>query len=100
MTAAPSAASVGTAAAEPEANSTATVTVHDTQTLLTTTTMLANASSTLTAHRTLKGTPFATTRPAAEATLSAENVYKSYNGNGTVAEGWPSEDQWLSFEQL
>lgn len=100
VTAAPSAASVGSAAGNANANSTATVTVHDTQTLLTTTTMLANASSTLTAHRTLKGTPFATTRSVAEATQRAENVYKSYYGNGTVAEGWPSEDQWLSFEQL
>lgn len=100
VTAAPSAASVGTIAVDSEANATATVTVHDTKTLLTTTTMLANASSTLTAHRTLKGSPLATTRPAAEATLSAENVYKSYNGNGSIAEGWPSEDQWLSFDQL
>ncbi|KAM0719444.1 hypothetical protein Q7P37_005349 [Cladosporium fusiforme] len=98
VTAAPSAASAGTIG-QLDANMT-TVTVHDTETLLTTTTLLANASSTLTAHRTLKGTPFATTRHVAEATLKAENVYTSYNGNGTVAEGWPSEDQWLSFEQL
>lgn len=97
---------VGTVTNHPFANATgasvSTVTVHDTQTttVLTTSTQLANASSTLTAPRTLKGTPFATTRPAPAATLNAENTYKSYLGNGTVAEGWPSEDQWLSFDNL
>lgn len=75
-----------------------TVTVHDTETMSVTTTVLGNASSTLTALRTLKGTPL--TAPAPTATLNAETIYKSYNGNGTVAEGWPSEDQWLSFDDL
>jgi hypothetical protein len=23
-----------------------------------------------------------------------------YRGRGTVAEGWPSQDQWLSFDEL
>ena len=73
-----------------------TVTVHDaltTTTVITTTTMLANASSTLTAPSTPIGT-------ATTPTAKAEKLYESYNGNGTVNEGWPSEDQWLSFEDL
>jgi hypothetical protein len=72
-----------------------TVTVHDalTTTVTTTTTMLANASSALTAPSTPIGT-------ATTPTASAEKIYQSYTGNGTVDEGWPSEDQWLSFEDL
>lgn len=103
----PSAASVGTAA-EPSAANVTTVTVHDTQTtsVISTTTvlsnssMLANASSSLTSPRTLKGTPLAATRAAPAATLTADKLYRSYTGNGTVAQGWPSQDQWLSFEDL
>lgn len=82
----PSAASVGTVTGS-AANATATVTVHDTQTMISTTTLMANGSSTLTA-------------PSTPPTLQAEKLYKNYTGNGTVAEGWPSEDDWLSFDDM
>lgn len=89
-TGAPSAASVGTVTGQPGsfANATTTVYVHDTQTtsVISTMTMLANASSTLTTP----STP----------TVLAAKAYKSYTGNGTEAEGWPSEEDWLSFEDL
>jgi len=86
----PSVLSAGTAEMQ-SGTAVSTVTVHDTltTTVLSTTTMLANASSTLT-----------TPRNATAPTASADKIYESYNGNGTVAEGWPSEDQWLSFEDL
>jgi hypothetical protein len=58
-------------------------------------TMLGNGSSTLTALRTLAGSPVAPTP-----TLRAQKAYKSYTGNGTEAEGWPSEAEWLSFDDL
>jgi hypothetical protein len=31
---------------------------------------------------------------------SAADVYKTYLGDGSVAAGWPSMDQWLDFETL
>jgi hypothetical protein len=95
----PSAASASTVKRQFDAasNATSTVTVYNTQTtsLTSTITMLANASSTLAAYGTVEGTPIA---PASM--LLAEKAYKSYTGNGTAAEGWPSEDRWLSFEDL
>lgn len=91
------AASVGTVTRQ-AGTAVSTVTVHDTETL--TTTVLGNASSTLTALRTLKGTPMSLGAPEATTALSAAKIYKSYNGNGSVAQGWPSEDQWLSFDEL
>ena len=26
--------------------------------------------------------------------------YKTYRGDGTVSQGWPSESQWASFETM
>jgi hypothetical protein len=96
----PSAASVGTVTRQSDSasNATATITVFDTLTTSVTSTITTsvNGSSTLTALRTLKGTPVSAPAP----TLRAEKAYKSYTGNGTEAEGWPSEDEWLSFEDL
>jgi hypothetical protein len=95
----PTAASVGTVTRQANSadNATATITVHETQTLSVTSTMtmLGNGSSTLTALRTLVGSPVAPTP-----TLRAQKAYKSYTGNGTEAEGWPSEAEWLSFDDL
>jgi hypothetical protein len=96
----PSAASVGTVTGQPDsaANATSTITVFDTLTTSVTSTITTsvNGNSTLTALRTLKSTPVSAPAP----TLRAEKAYKSYTGNGTEAEGWPSEDEWLSFEDL
>jgi len=89
-TGAPSAASVGTVARQSGSaeNVTSVITFHKTQTVAVTSTMtmLGNGSSTLTAS----STP----------TLRAAKAYKSYTGNGTEAEGWPSEADWLSFDEL
>jgi hypothetical protein len=95
----PTAASIGTVTRQADSaeNVTSTITVHETQTLSVTSTMtmLGNDSSTLTALRTLVGTPVAPTP-----TLRAQKAYKTYTGNGTEAEGWPSEAEWLSFDDL
>lgn len=91
----PSAASVGTVTRQfGSANATATITVHDTQTMSVTSTMtvLGNSSSTLTSFRSLVATP--------APTLLAAKAYESYSGNGTEAEGWPAEADWLSFDNL
>ncbi|KAF2684593.1 hypothetical protein K458DRAFT_404189 [Lentithecium fluviatile CBS 122367] len=32
--------------------------------------------------------------------LVARAAYKVFGGDGTVAQGWPSEDQWASFEEI
>lgn len=89
-TGAPSAASVGTAARQSGSaeNATSVITVHETQTVgvTSTMTMLGNGSSTLTSL----STP----------TPRAAKAYKSYTGNGTEAEGWPSEAEWLSFDDM
>jgi hypothetical protein len=91
-TGAPSAASVGTVTRESGSaeNVTSIVTLHETQTIdiISTMTVLRNGSSTLTAPST--PTP----------TLRAAKAYKSYTGNGTEAEGWPSEADWLSFDDM
>jgi hypothetical protein len=91
-TGAPSAASVGTVTREfgSAENVTSVVTIHETQTIdvISTMTVLRNGSSTLTAPST--PTP----------TLRAAKAYKSYTGNGTEAEGWPSEADWLSFDDM
>jgi hypothetical protein len=95
----PTAASVGTVTRQSDyaANATSTITVFDTLTTSVTSTITTsvNGSSTLNALRTLTG---GLVPPAP--TLRAEKAYKSYTGNGTKAEGWPSEDEWLSFEDL
>lgn len=70
----PSAASVGTVTGQ-------------FNTTTSTMTLVANGSSTLTA-------------PSNLPTLRAEKLYKNYTGNGTAAEGWPSEDDWLSFDDM
>jgi hypothetical protein len=28
------------------------------------------------------------------------DVYKSYNGDGSVAAGWPAMSEWVSFQQM
>jgi hypothetical protein len=91
-TGAPSAASVGTVTRQSgsPANATSILTVHETQTIDVTSTMTVsgNGSSTLTSLR--------TPTPA----LNAAKAYKSYTGNGTAAEGWPTEADWLSFDDM
>ena len=99
-TGAPSAGSVGTVTRQADSpeNARSTITVHETQTMNITSTMtvLGNGSSTLTtALRTLTGGLVAPTP-----TLQAAKAYKSYTGNGTTAEGWPAEADWLSFDDL
>lgn len=91
-TGAPSAASVGTVTRQSGSseNATSIITVHETQTIAVTSTMsvLGNGSSTLTSL----STPIPT--------LRAAKAYKSYTGNGTAAEGWPTEADWVSFEDM
>jgi hypothetical protein len=38
--------------------------------------------------------------PAPSLTQGPNDVYHAYCGNGSVAEGWPSEDQWLEFDDM
>lgn len=37
--------------------------------------------------------------PSASVTKGAD-VYKTYKGNGSVADGWPAQDQWVDFDDM
>ncbi|KAI4724631.1 hypothetical protein E4T49_07646 [Aureobasidium sp. EXF-10728] len=42
----------------------------------------------------------ATSTSAATSTAIASTAYKMYTGNGTVAAGWPSVSQWMTFDAM
>ncbi|THZ92531.1 hypothetical protein D6C82_09361 [Aureobasidium pullulans] len=41
-----------------------------------------------------------TSTSAATSTAVASSSYKMYSGNGTVAAGWPAQNQWIDFDTM
>ncbi|CAD0050230.1 unnamed protein product [Aureobasidium pullulans] len=41
-----------------------------------------------------------TSTSAATSTTVASSSYKMYSGNGTVAAGWPAQNQWIDFDTM
>ncbi|THY96536.1 hypothetical protein D6C93_04727 [Aureobasidium pullulans] len=41
-----------------------------------------------------------TSTSAATSTVVASSSYKMYSGNGTVAAGWPAQNQWIDFDTM
>ncbi|KAF2719895.1 hypothetical protein K431DRAFT_227712 [Polychaeton citri CBS 116435] len=61
--------------------------------------LTSSSSSTLTSSTLTTSTT--TSTPAVPVqTGAASQEYQVYSGDGTVAQGWPSEDQWVDFEYM
>ena len=79
-------------------NGTSTVTGASTFSVSST---LASTSSLASVSTSLSVLPNRThSAPVASSTPSANATYRSYCGDGSVAQGWPSMSQWLPFDYL
>ena len=62
-------------------------------------TTLPTSSSTVLQAVTTSSTT-ASAAVSASSAADALDVYRAYNGDGTAAQGWPTEDDWVSFDHM
>lgn len=84
-------------ACPPAAGTAASTAVTSTLSSSTTSAALVTSSSILSTLST--SNTLSTTAAAASASVSSV-AYRSFNGDGTAADGWPTEDQWISFSDM